>query len=235
MSSPRDYSPADRVLMGLADGLGALLGRREPASHGPVASPAPAPVPAPTSAGATPSPAAAPAPPVLDEAARREAASLMRVNHAGEVAAQGLYHGQALTARNPDTRRHLLEAASEEQNHLEWCEARLQELGDGPSKLRPLWYGASFAMGAAAGLFGDRWSLGFVAETERQVSEHLDEHIRKLPPGDAKSREVLQAMRADEQRHGLEAEHRGGAPLPLPVRELMRRVAKVMKEGAYRF
>lgn len=211
----RDYSPADRVVMGLAEGLGSLFGgtrrRTPPAASGPAASGA------------------------LDEGARREAANLMRVNHAGEVAAQGLYHGQALTARNPETRRHLLEAAGEEQNHLEWCESRLQELGDGPSRLRPLWYGASFAMGAAAGLFGDRWSLGFVAETERQVSEHLDEHIQKLPAGDTKSREVLQAMRADEQRHGLEAEHMGGAPLPAPVRGLMRRIAKVMKEGAYRF
>ena len=212
----RDYSSADRVVMGLAEGLGSLFGSSRPRTP-----------------PATPVPAAPLA--VLDEAARREAANLMRVNHAGEVAAQGLYHGQALTARNPETRRHLLEAAGEEQNHLEWCESRLKELGDGPSRLRPLWYGASFAMGAAAGLFGDRWSLGFVAETERQVSEHLDEHIQKLPAGDAKSREVLQAMRADEQRHGLEAEHMGGAPLPAPVRGLMRRIAKVMKEGAYRF
>jgi ubiquinone biosynthesis monooxygenase Coq7 len=212
----RDYSPADRVVMCLAEGLGSLFGGSRPRTP-----------------PATPVPAAPLA--VLDEAARREAANLMRVNHAGEVAAQGLYHGQALTARNPETRRHLLEAAGEEQNHLEWCESRLKELGDGPSRLRPLWYGASFAMGAAAGLFGDRWSLGFVAETERQVSEHLDEHIQKLPAGDAKSREVLQAMRADEQRHGLEAEHMGGAPLPAPVRGLMRRIAKVMKEGAYRF
>ncbi len=209
----RDYSPADRVLMGLAGGLGTLFGARRPAP------------PAATTTAAT----------TLDESSRREAANLMRVNHAGEVAAQGLYHGQALMARNPETRKHLLEAAGEEQSHLEWCETRLQELGDGPSRLRPLWYGASFAMGAAAGLFGDRWSLGFVAETERQVSEHLAEHIQKLPADDAKSREVLQAMRADEQRHGLEAEHLGGAPLPAPVRGLMRQIAKVMKEGAYRF
>ncbi len=210
--SQRDYSPADRVLMGLADGLGQLFGGK--------------PSVGPHDEGA---------PPRLAEDARREAANLMRVNHAGEVAAQGLYHGQALTARNPETRRHMLDAAAEEQNHLEWCETRLQELGDAPSRLRPFWYGASYAMGAAAGLFGDRWSLGFVAETERQVSEHLEEHIRKLPPDDARSREVLQAMRADEQRHGREASLRGGAPLPAPVRGLMRRIASVMKEGAYRF
>ncbi|MGQ0528661.1 MAG: 2-polyprenyl-3-methyl-6-methoxy-1,4-benzoquinone monooxygenase [Panacagrimonas sp.] len=181
--------------------------------------------------------ARAPSPTVsnLDDAGRREAANLMRVNHAGEVAAQGLYHGQALTARSADTREHLLAAAAEEQAHLEWCEQRLQELGDQPSRLRPLWYGASYAMGAAAGLFGDRWSLGFVAETERQVAEHLDEHLHKLPPQDDKSRQILQAMRQDEQRHGREAEHRGGAPLPAPVRGLMRQVARVMKAGAYRF
>ncbi|MGQ0622421.1 MAG: 2-polyprenyl-3-methyl-6-methoxy-1,4-benzoquinone monooxygenase [Panacagrimonas sp.] len=206
----RHYSPSDRMLMRVGDGLGALFGAKAPAKAAPPAEP-------------------------LAEPVRREAANLMRVNHAGEVAAQGLYHGQALTARNDDTRRHLLAAAAEEQSHLEWCEQRLSELGDGPSRLRPLWYGASFAMGAAAGLFGDRWSLGFVAETERQVSEHLDEHLQRLPAQDQKSREVLKAMRHDEQRHGREAEDRGGAPLPEPVRGLMRQVAKVMKEGAYRF
>lgn len=215
MSTPgpneRRYSAADRLLIGLGQGLGALLGaaaaERKPSVGG---------------SG-------------LDEATRREAATLMRVNHAGEVAAQGLYHGQALTARDPATRTHLLEAASEEQTHLEWCEQRLSELGDQPSRLRPLWYGASFAMGAAAGLFGDRWSLGFVAETERQVSEHLDEHLARLPREDRRSREVLQAMRRDEQRHGAEAEQRGGAPLPAPVRGLMRRVAGLMKRGSARF
>lgn len=209
--SERRYSSADQLLMRLGDGLGALFGRTPPAG-GAVGSTEP-----------------------MQDSARREAANLMRVNHAGEVAAQGLYHGQALTARSEPTRRHLLAAAAEEQAHLEWCEQRLQELGDGPSRLRPLWYGASFAMGAAAGLLGDRWSLGFVAETERQVSEHLGEHLQKLPPEDRKSRELLQAMRSDEQRHGREAEDRGGAPLPAPVRGLMRRVARVMKEGAYRF
>ena len=211
--SERHYSPADRVLMGVGDGLAALFGRR--------------PVTAPAAEARSPAP--------LDDSARRQAARLMRVNHAGEVAAQGLYHGQALTARSPDTREHLLAAAAEEQSHLEWCEQRLDELGDHPSRLRPLWYGASFAMGAAAGLFGDRWSLGFVAETERQVAEHLDEHLQRLPAEDQRSREVLQAMRHDEQRHGREAEDRGGTPLPAPVRGLMRQVARVMKEGAYRF
>ena len=166
---------------------------------------------------------------------RRAAAGLMRVNHAGEVAAQGLYHGQALTARNPETRLHLLEAADDEQQHLQWCEQRLRELGDRPSRLGPLWYAGSLAMGAVAGLFGDRWSLGFVAETERQVAEHLDEHLQRLPGQDARSRDILATMRRDEERHGQDATARGGAPLPTPVRGLMRQVARIMKAGAYRF
>lgn len=207
---PRHYSAADRLLMGLGQGLSELLGART--SHSPAAADTNTP-----------------------EAARRESANLMRVNHAGEVAAQGLYHGQALTARNDETRRHLLAAAQEEQTHLDWCESRLQQLGDRPSRLRPFWYGASYAMGAAAGLFGDRWSLGFVAETERQVSDHLDEHLDRLPKDDAASREVLRRMRADEQRHGEQATQRGGAELPEPVRGVMRQIAKVMKAGAYRF
>lgn len=206
--SERRYSAADRLLMGLGARL-ATLGSS--VATGNVAGESSA------------------------DGERRESANLMRVNHAGEVAAQGLYHGQALTARDADTRRHLLAAAEEEQAHLQWCEQRLGELGDQPSRLRPLWYGGSFAMGAAAGLLGDRWSLGFVAETERQVSEHLTEHLERLPADDLKSRAVLNAMRADEQRHGREAEQRGGAPLPAPVRGLMRQVAKLMKAGAYRF
>lgn len=207
----RRYSAADRLLMGLSGRLGAVM-------SGPKRSPA----------------ASSPQVP-REETARREAANLMRVNHAGEVAAQGLYRGQALTARDAGTRRHLLEAAAEEQSHLEWCEQRLKELGDQPSRLRPVWYAGSYAMGAAAGLFGDRWSLGFVAETERQVSEHLSEHLDRLPAEDQRSRAVLQAMRHDEERHGREAEARGGAPLPEPVRGLMRQVARIMKAGAYRF
>lgn len=210
MDEPRRYSPADRLLMNLGQGLSELLGSRT-------------------------SPPQSRTPTTGADDARRESANLMRVNHAGEVAAQGLYHGQALTARNDETRRHLLAAAEDEQTHLDWCESRLEELGDRPSVLRPFWYGASYAMGAAAGLFGDRWSLGFVAETERQVSEHLDEHIQRLPPQDTASREVLQRMRADEQRHGVEATQRGGAALPEPVRGLMRQIAKVMKAGACRF
>lgn len=215
MTHQRHYSAADRLLIGLGRSLPGAAKRVPTARDEPSAQ--------------------EPTNPPLVGTQRRHAANLMRVNHAGEVAAQGLYHGQALTARSEDTRHHLLAAADEEQQHLEWCEQRLAELDDHPSHLRPLWYGASYAMGAVAGLFGDRWSLGFVAETERQVAEHLDEHIQRLPPEDARSREVLHAMQADEQRHGREAEDRGGAPLPAPVRGLMRRIAAVMKAGAYRF
>ncbi|WP_028080484.1 2-polyprenyl-3-methyl-6-methoxy-1,4-benzoquinone monooxygenase [Solimonas soli] len=170
----------------------------------------------------------------LAERERRHVAGLMRINHAGEIAAQALYHGQALTARNPETRRHLLEAAREERDHLRWCEERLAELGDAPSKLQPFWYAGSFAIGALAGLRGDAWSLGFVNETERQVSEHLAEHLGQLPEQDRRGRAILETMRRDEERHGREAEQAGGAPLPAPVRGLMRQVAKVMKFGAYR-
>src|ERR1043165_6517135 len=131
----------------------------------------------------------------LDTVARRHAAGLMRVNHAGEIAAQALYQGQAFTARDPKVRAHMLEAAREEQQHLRWCEERLAELGAGPSLLKPLWYAGSFAIGAAAGLAGDAWSLGFVAETEKQVSEHLDDHLQKLPEDEARSREIVQKMR----------------------------------------
>ncbi len=168
------------------------------------------------------------------DAVRRHAAGLMRVNHAGEIAAQALYQGQALTARDPAIRAHMLDAAREEQQHLRWCEERLEELGAGPSMLKPLWYAGSFAIGAAAGLAGDEWSLGFVAETERQVSEHLDDHLQKLPEDDEKSRAIVEKMREDERRHGRNAEAAGGKPLPAPVRALMRGVAQIMKLGAYR-
>ena len=180
---------------------------------------------------------AAPAPAKTDaaEAARLHSAGLMRVNHAGEVAAQALYRGQALTARNPETRRHLLAAAAEETAHLRWCEERLQELDAKPSRLQPLWHAGSYAIGALAGLAGDKLSLGFVHETEKQVAEHLGEHLQNLPASDVRSREILQKMREDETRHGAEAQAAGGQALPAPVRGLMRGVARIMKIGAYRF
>jgi len=169
----------------------------------------------------------------LPDADRRMSAALMRVNHAGELAAQALYHGQALMARSEATRRMLLAAARSESDHLAWCEARLRELGARPSLLNPLWYAGSFAIGAAAALLGDSTSLGFVAETERQVEGHLDEHLARLPPGDARSRAILRVMRAEEIEHGTTAAAAGGAALPAPARALMRRIARVMTGTAY--
>ena len=169
----------------------------------------------------------------LPEAERRTSAALMRVNHSGELAAQALYHGQALVARSRATREMLLEAARAESDHLAWCEMRLRELAARPSLLNPLWYGGSFAIGALAALFGDRTSLGFVAETERQVEGHLDGHLDRLPAGDARSRAILETMRAEEMAHGARAASAGGAPLPAPVCALMRRAARVMTGTAY--
>ncbi len=170
----------------------------------------------------------------LSESARRRAAGLMRVNHAGEVSAQALYHGQALVSRDPEIRKHLLHAAAEERAHLQWCEARLGELGARPSRLSPFWYVGSFAIGAFAGVAGDRWNLGFVEETERQVVEHLESHLEQLPREDQRSRAIVEAMKADETRHGDEAAAAGAYALPPPIKALMRRVAGVMKFGAYR-
>jgi ubiquinone biosynthesis monooxygenase Coq7 len=171
---------------------------------------------------------------IADPAARRKAAALMRVNHAGEIAAQALYHGQALTARNPAVRQALLDAARDETDHLAWCEQRIRELDDRTSFLAPLWYAGSFAIGALAGLAGDRNSLGFVAETEKQVIEHLDSHLHELPEGDERSRRIVAQMKADEDRHGFEARTAGGWDLPRPVRDLMRRTGRVMTRTAYR-
>ncbi|MGJ8668127.1 MAG: 2-polyprenyl-3-methyl-6-methoxy-1,4-benzoquinone monooxygenase [Oceanococcus sp.] len=170
----------------------------------------------------------------LDNKDSRHAAGLMRVNHAGEVAAQALYRGQARVARNPDTREHLLHAAEEEQDHLDWCAKRLEELGSEPSQMSPLWYAGAYAIGAAAGLAGDRWSLGFVSETERQVEEHLQGHLKTLPDGDKRSREIVEQMKQDEARHGAEAREAGGRELPPPLRGLMRAAAKIMTTAAYR-
>jgi ubiquinone biosynthesis monooxygenase Coq7 len=157
----------------------------------------------------------------------------MRVNHAGEIAAQGLYHGQALTARSPATREALRHAAGEEGDHLAWCRDRLDELGSRPSFLNPLWYAGSVAIGAIAGLFGDRASLGFMAETERQVEGHLASHLDRLPPDDARSRAIVETMQADEVNHGRAALAAGGATLPEPVPRLMRLAARIMTSTAY--
>jgi 3-demethoxyubiquinol 3-hydroxylase len=165
---------------------------------------------------------------------KRESAALMRVNHAGEVAAQALYHAQALFARDPEVREFMLQAAREETDHLAWCETRLKELGSRPSVLNPLWYAGSFGIGTLAALLGDRASLGFVAETERQVEGHLKSHLERLPDSDQRSRAIVEAMRHDEAGHGQQAQSAGGTRLPGPVRELMRQTARVMTHTAYR-
>lgn len=170
----------------------------------------------------------------LTPAERRHAAGLMRVNHAGEIAAQGLYHGQAFGARTAALRQHLEAAAAEEGDHLTWCEARLADLGARTSLLNPLWYAGSVAIGAALALAGDGASLGFVVETERQVEQHLTDHLDRLPPGDRSSRAILETMRSDEIRHGLDATHAGAAALPRPLNAIMRGVSRLMTGTAYR-
>lgn len=210
----RTYNPFDKLLINLDHALRTVAGvpnateRAYPAQHFPGTE--------------------------LKEEERRLAAALMRVNHAGEVSAQGLYQGQALTARLPEVREKMERAALEENDHLAWCEARLKELGDRVSALNPLWYAGSFAIGAAAGLAGDRWSLGFVAETENQVINHLTEHLDRLPPEDARSRAIVRQMREDEAHHGNIAVQAGGAELPRPVRLLMKLTSKIMTTVAHR-
>jgi len=169
----------------------------------------------------------------LSDSERRRVAGLMRVNHSGEVCAQALYQGQALTARNPEVARALKEASEEETEHLAWCERRLTELGSHKSYLNPLWYIGSFAIGVLAGALGDRWNLGFLAETERQVEGHLDGHLKRLPEQDAKSRAIVEQMKADEIRHAETAIAHGGAELPLPVKLAMKLSSKVMTQIAY--
>ena len=214
MTTERDYNPLDRALMHLQHALQVSAG---PAPH----------------ADSYPASGHAEASAASD-ADRAHAAGLMRVNHAGEVSAQALYLGQAAVARDPATRAHLLEAAAEEQDHLAWCAQRLEELGSGPSRFNPAWFAGSWAIGALAGLVGDRISLGFVVETERQVEAHLGEHLEQLPAGDERSRAVVARMQADEARHGRAASEAGGVALPQPVPRLMALAAGVMKWVAYR-
>jgi ubiquinone biosynthesis monooxygenase Coq7 len=169
----------------------------------------------------------------MNDTERKHGAALMRVNHAGEVCAQALYQGQALTARNAAARNALERAADEETEHLAWTERRIEELGGRKSVLNPLWYAGSFALGAAAGLLGDKWNLGFLAETERQVAKHLDGHLNEIPAGDSKSRAVLEQMRVDEAGHATSALEHGAAELPMPVRLAMRLSSKVMTRTSY--
>lgn len=186
-------------------------------------------------AGATrASPAEAVAESDLDARGRRHAAALMRVNHVGEVCAQALYQGQALTARNPEARGTLAQAAREEEDHLAWSAERIRELDGRTSLLNPFWYAGAFAIGAAAGAVGDRWNLGFLAETERQVEAHLAGHLDRLPAEDQRTRALVEAMRADEARHRETALRLGAAELPKPVKSLMRLASGVMTRIAYR-
>ena len=170
----------------------------------------------------------------LDDEEREHAAGLMRVNHTGEVCAQALYEGQALTARDGDVRDRLLHAAGEEADHLAWCAERLDELGSAPSVLNPLFYAASWAMGAVTGLIGDKVSLGFVEATEDQVCEHLERHLEALPAQDAKSRAIVERMHEEEARHGADALAMGGAEFPEPVKQAMTLLSRLMTETTYR-
>jgi ubiquinone biosynthesis monooxygenase Coq7 len=169
----------------------------------------------------------------MSEADKRHAAGLMRVNHSGEVCAQALYQGQALTARNPEAAKALVEASDEETEHLAWCEKRLDELGSRKSFLNPLWYAGSFGLGVLAGALGDKWNLGFLAETERQVEGHLLGHLTSLPEQDAKSRAIVEQMKTDEIKHAETALAHGGAELPMPVKLAMKLSSKVMTRMAY--
>lgn len=169
----------------------------------------------------------------LSSQEKRHIAGLMRVNHAGEVCAQALYQGQALTAQLARVKAQMDEAAAEEIDHLAWCEQRLLELGSQPSLLNPIWYLGSFMLGSLAGMAGDRWSLGFVAETERQVTQHLQNHLQKLPPQDEKSKLILEQMEEDEAHHAEVAKEAGAAELPLVIKKLMQAVSKLMTHSSY--
>ncbi len=168
----------------------------------------------------------------LDPVSARTSAALMRINHAGEVAAQALYYGQALVAKTPEVRTFLLDAAREEGDHLSWCATRLAQLNARPSLLNPFWFTGAFAIGAIAGLAGDRLSLGFITETERQVEAHLSDHLSRLPPADDASRAIIEQMKADEIRHGQQAHDRGGQDLPTPIRQLMSATSRIMTLSA---
>ncbi|QLF92840.1 2-polyprenyl-3-methyl-6-methoxy-1,4-benzoquinone monooxygenase [Pseudomonas sp. ABC1] len=214
MSNDRHYSPVDHLLMQTDAALRSLL----PFSGQPH----------------RPSPALAKEEVELSESQSRHVAGLMRINHTGEVCAQALYQGQALTARLPKVRKAMEHAAEEEIDHLAWCEQRIHQLGSHTSVLNPLFYGLSFGIGATAGLISDRVSLGFVAATEDQVCKHLDEHLQKLPADDEKSRAILLQMREDEAQHANTAIKAGGYRFPTPVKFAMGLMAKVMTKTTYR-
>mgnify|MGYP001811798716 FL=1 len=210
----RNYSPIDRLIAAIDEGLRVSTGKApEPFRDNP--------------AGDLP-------PAEFSEEERAHVAGLMRINHTGEVCAQALYAGQAATARNDATREAMQQASDEEIDHLSWCEDRLEELDSQPSILNPLWYAGSFAIGAVAGIAGDAWSLGFVKETENQVEAHLEDHLEKLPEGDARSQAILDQMKVDEAKHAEMAAHAGAKDLPEPVQKAMGVAAGVMKALVYR-
>ena len=211
--SYRKYSPLDHLLMGVDVGVRTLLGQPKITERV--------------------NPAINESETELSETDRELAGRLMRINHAGEVAAQGLYQGQALTAKLPDVREKMERAALEENDHLDWCEKRITETGTHVSYLNPVWYAGSVAIGALAGIAGDKWSLGFVAETEHQVVKHLNEHLQRLPESDNKSRAILEQMKQDEGRHATVAIEAGGAELPYPIKKLMGLSSKVMTRTAF--
>lgn len=209
----RSYSRLDRIIGQLDQALLTVFG--------------------PSSPPARPSPANGKPEIEMTSEERELAGRLMRVNHAGEICAQALYEGQAVTARLADVREKMERAAAEENDHRAWTAERLHELGARPSRLNPMFYAGAFAVGAAAGLAGDRWSLGFLAETERQVVRHLEGHLERLPSHDRKSRAILEQMKEDEGRHAATARDSGGAPLPEPVQRLMRLASKAVTETAF--
>lgn len=215
MNSPRQYSFLDRLLTQADQSLRTLVPGAAQANR--------------------PSPSQHMANVPMDEQEREHIAGLMRINHAGEVCAQALYQGQALTAKLPDVRAKMEHAAAEEIDHLAWCEQRLRELKSQPSVFNPLFYGLSFGMGAAAGLISDRISLGFVAATEQLVERHLDDHLTQLPEEDIKSRAILEQMRIDEIEHGAQALEAGGMVFPEPVKAAMTLLSGVMTKATYRF
>jgi ubiquinone biosynthesis monooxygenase Coq7 len=183
--------------------------------------------------GDRPSPGLAVPDAELSSDEKSEVAALMRVNHCGEICAQALYQGQALVARTESTRELLLQAAQEECDHLAWCQQRLDDLGGSRSVLNPLWYAGSFGLGVASGMLGDKWSMAFLVETERQVERHLDDHLIRLPESDVKSRKVLEAMRDDEIRHGDRGEQHGAAPMPQTMKLAMRIMSRLMTRTSY--
>lgn len=213
MTTTRRLSPLDRLIADAQNALETVAGAPR---------------------AARPNPGASEPDVVLDDAERRHAAGLMRINHVGEVCAQALYVGQAAVARDDRTRAHLLAAAQEETDHLAWCAARLRELDSRPSLLNPVWYAGSYTIGVLAGLRGDGWNLGFVVETERQVEAHLEEHLQTLPAADGRSRAILRVMKDDEARHADHARDAGARLLPPPVPTVMALASKVMKTVAYR-